>query len=83
MLQPIGRTDSQRIDVIVDEINLSGWRGQESSDFSPQDSEGDNRVRSAEWAASEAWVVSSEEAGLNVGRVPGAFNTMQTRMRDG
>jgi hypothetical protein len=77
MLQPIGRTDSQRIDVIVDEINLSGWRGQESSDFSPQDSEGDNRVRSAEWAAAEAWMVSGEEAGLNVGRVPGAFNATQ------
>ncbi|HRR33950.1 MAG TPA: hypothetical protein P5026_07630 [Kiritimatiellia bacterium] len=77
MLQPIGRTDGQRVDVIVDEINLSGWRGQQSSDFSIQDSEGDNRVRASEWAATEAWVVSREKAGLNEGRVPGAFNITQ------
>ncbi len=77
MLQPIGRADNQRIDVIVDEIELSGWRGQESSDLSPGEQEETNDGEEDEWVASESWVVGEEEAGLNEGRVPGPFNTIQ------
>lgn len=77
MLRVLGRTDGQRVDVIVDEIKLSGWRGQEASDLSLGDSEEDNQSRPTEWVASEAWVITNSAAGLNEGRVPGAFNTGQ------
>ncbi len=77
MLRVLGRTDGQRVDVIVDEIKLSGWRGQEASDLSPGDTEANNQSRPTEWVASEAWVITNSAAGLNEGRVPGAFNTGQ------
>jgi len=78
MLRVLGRSDGQRIDVIVDEIKLSGWRGQESSDLSLGDTEDANQSRNAEWVASEAWVITNSVAGLNEGRVPGAFDIDQT-----
>jgi hypothetical protein len=78
MLRVLGRSDGQRVDVIVDEIKLSGWRGQESSDLSLGDTEDANQSRNAEWVASEAWVITNSVAGLNEGRVPGAFDIDQT-----
>jgi len=77
MLQVLGRTDDQRIDVVVDEIKLSSWRGQESSDLSPGEDEDSNKGENYEWVASEAWVITNSVAGLNEGRVPGAFNVGQ------
>jgi len=77
MLQVIGRSDDQRVDVIVDEIKLSSWRGQEASDLSLGETEESNEGENNEWVATEAWVVTNSVAGLNEGRVPGAFNTAQ------
>ena len=51
MLRVLGRTDGQRVDVIVDEIKLSGWRGQEASDLSP----GDTRKRTIKVVPLSGW----------------------------
>ena len=77
MLQVMGRSDQQRIDVVVDEMEIAGWRGQTSSDLTLGDTETANAPRLTEWVADEAWVESVEAAGLSEGRVPGSFNRTQ------
>jgi len=77
MMQVLGRTDNLRVDVVVDEIKMTSWRGQESSDLSPDEEEGDNEGENDEWVATEAWVVTNSVAGVNEGRIPGPFNTTQ------
>nr|MBP7637683.1 PKD domain-containing protein [Kiritimatiellia bacterium] len=56
MLQPIGRTDGQNIDVAVDELQLTNWRGRTGSDLSPGEDEQMNLPAATEWVATEAWV---------------------------
>jgi hypothetical protein len=76
MLQVMGRSDGQRVDIVVDELDLAGWRGQESSDLSEGENAVNNQGGNDEWVASEAWVVATTNIpGLSEGRVSGAFNT--------
>ena len=78
MLQVMGRTnDSYRVDIAVDELEISSWRGQESSDLTGSDTETSNLSRNTEWVAKEAWVRAWEIAGLSEGRVPGDRNWEQ------
>ncbi len=58
MLQVMGRSDSLKIDVAVDELRVSSWRGQESSDS--------GLAGDADWVATEAWVVTNSAALGNV-----------------
>ncbi len=58
MLQVMGRSDSLKIDVAIDELRVSSWRGQESSDS--------GLAGDAGWAATEAWVVTNSAALGNV-----------------
>jgi hypothetical protein len=81
MMQVMGRTDNLQVDVIVDELSLSGWRGQTSSDLTLDDGDEDplndpieNVARDNEWVASEAWIVAVTNAGLNEGRIADSFS---------
>ena len=56
MLRVIGRPDGRRVDVVVDELGLSGWRGQTGSELSPGEDEQTNLPAAHEWTATEAWV---------------------------
>ncbi len=58
MLQVMGRSDSLKIDVAVDELLVSSWRGQKSSDSGDAEKE--------DWVATEAWVVTNSAALGNV-----------------
>jgi len=66
MLQVMGRSDSLKIDVAVDELKVSSWRGQEISDLSRDDTWIENEAENEEWVASEAWVVTNSAALGNV-----------------
>lgn len=66
MLRVLGRTDDLSVDVAVDELQVSSWRGLTSSDSGNE--------QNSDWVAKEAWVVRRAVAGLNEGQVPGAFN---------
>lgn len=66
MLQVMGRSDSLKIDVAVDELKVSSWRGQEISDLSEDDTWVENEAENEEWVASEAWVVTNSAALRNV-----------------
>ena len=75
MLQVMGQTiRNKEIDVIVDELEVSAWRGQTSSDRSPGETVAGNLPGNGEWVAQEAWVDAVWVPGLSEGRVPGAFN---------
>ena len=54
MLQVMGREDGLNVDVAVDELKVSPWRGQLSCDSGDPDEPQDE-----DWAATEAWVVSN------------------------
>lgn len=66
MLRVLGRTDDLTVDVAVDELQVSSWRGQTSSDS--------GNAANGDWVAREAWVVAAPVAGLNEGQVSGSFN---------
>ena len=63
MLQVIGGS----ADVAVDEMAVSSWHGIKN---------GAGDIDRSQWLATESWVSSTIVAGLNEGKLPGAFNTV-------
>ena len=61
MLQVMGREDGLNVDVAVDELKVSPWRGMLSCDSGDPD-----EPENEDWAATEAWVVSNATAEAHV-----------------
>ena len=69
MLQVLGgASTSNQADVAVDEFGVSSWHGIEN---------GKGNHDRSEWVATESWVIPSTVAGLNEGKLAGAFNTTE------